>query len=51
MQKQPNAICFLENEDQPQIFSQGDLKDLVRDLTLSNDKAELLAPRLKEKSV
>ncbi|XP_076043843.1 uncharacterized protein LOC143026937 [Oratosquilla oratoria] len=38
-----------ENEGEPQKFSQGELNDLVRDLSLSKDKAELLASRLQEK--
>ena len=38
----------LEN-DAPHPFSQKELNDLVRDLSLSKDSAELLASRLKEK--
>ncbi|KAI6658231.1 hypothetical protein LOD99_15500 [Oopsacas minuta] len=35
----------------PQTFTQGELNDLVRDLDLSKDKAELLASRLKQKNL
>ena len=35
----------------PQTFSQGELNDLVRDLDLSKEKAELLASRLKQKKL
>ncbi|KAI6656052.1 hypothetical protein LOD99_1786 [Oopsacas minuta] len=34
-----------------QTFTQGELNDLVRDLDLSKDKAELLASRLKQKNL
>ncbi|XP_066949408.1 uncharacterized protein [Macrobrachium rosenbergii] len=44
-----DADFAIENEDEPQKFSQGELNDLVRDLSLSKDKAELLASRLQEK--
>jgi len=33
----------------PQLFSQGELNDLARDLILSKESSELLASRLKEK--
>ena len=33
----------------PQLFSQGELNDLTRDLNLSKESSELLASRLKEK--
>ncbi|KAI6651194.1 hypothetical protein LOD99_14548 [Oopsacas minuta] len=36
---------------EPQTFTQGELNDLVRDLDLSKDKAELLASRLKQKNL
>ena len=39
----------LENENEQQKFSQGELNDLFRDLALLRDEAELLAFRLKEK--
>ena len=35
----------------PQLFSQGDLNDLARDLNLSKESSELLASRLKEKKI
>lgn len=35
----------------PHTFSQAELNDLVRDLSLSKDKAELLASRMKEKNL
>ena len=34
----------------PQTFTQGELSDLVRDLNLSKEQAEVLASRLKEKN-
>ena len=37
--------------EEPKVFTQGELNDLVRDLSLSKEKAELLAPRLKEKNL
>ncbi|XP_052826093.1 uncharacterized protein LOC128248578 [Octopus bimaculoides] len=42
---------YLADDDsfKPQKFSQAELNDLVRDLSLSKDKAELLTARLKEK--
>ncbi|XP_052834269.1 uncharacterized protein LOC128251480 [Octopus bimaculoides] len=46
-----DADFTIENEDVPQKFSQGELNDLVRDLSLSKDKAELLASCLHEKSL
>ncbi|KAI6653955.1 hypothetical protein LOD99_3131 [Oopsacas minuta] len=36
---------------EPQTFPQGELNDLVRNLDLSKDKAELLASRLKQKNL
>ena len=38
-----------DTDTSPQTFSQEELNDLIRDLTLSKEKAELLASRLKEK--
>ena len=38
-------------DDAPHPFSQKELNDLVRDLSLSTDSAELLASRLKEKNL
>jgi len=35
----------------PQLFSQGELNDLARDLNLSKESSELLASRLKEKNL
>lgn len=41
---------YVADEDSaPEIFTQEELNDLVRDLSLSKDKAELLASRLKQK--
>ena len=34
----------------PQLFSQSELNDLVRDLSLSKESSELLVSRLKEKT-
>ena len=39
---------FLPDKDEPQCFSQNELNDLVRDLSLSKSSAELLASRLKD---
>ena len=39
------------SDDTPHPFSQNELNDLVRDLNLSKSSAELLASRLKEKSL
>ena len=36
------------DEKQPHLLSQEDLNDLVRDLSLSKEKAELLGSRLKQ---
>lgn len=41
----------LEESLEPQTFTQDELNDLVRDLSLSKEKAELLASRLKEKNL
>ena len=35
----------------PQLFSQGELNDLIRDFNLSKESSELLASRLKEKNL
>ena len=37
--------------EEPKVFTQGELNDLVRDMSLSKEKAELLASRLKEKNL
>ncbi len=47
--EETHEYFVLENENGQQKFSQGELNDLVRDLALSKDKAELLASHLKEK--
>jgi len=39
------------DDETPQLFSQQELNDLVRDLSLSKASAELLASRLKEKNL
>lgn len=39
------------NITEPQVFTQEELNDLVRDLSLPKEKAELLAARLKEKNL
>ncbi len=36
---------------EPKMFTQDELNDLVRDLALSKEKAELLASRLKQKQL
>lgn len=41
---------YVPDEDsEPKTFTQSELNDLIRDLNLSKDKAELLASRLKQK--
>ncbi|CAJ0960772.1 unnamed protein product [Ranitomeya imitator] len=37
--------------EQPERFTQHELNDLIRDLSLTNDKVELLASRLKQKNL
>ena len=46
-----NAEEEYEAQDGPQPFSQSELNDLVRDLSLSKTSSELLASRLKEKNL
>ena len=41
----------LDVEKTPEVFTQEELNDLVRDLTLSKEKAELLGSRLKQKNL
>lgn len=43
-------LCAVENEE-PKLFTQTELNDLVRDLGLTKEKAELLGSRLKEKNL
>lgn len=40
-----------EDKSSPQTFSQDELNDLIRDMNLSKEKAELLASRLKQKNL
>lgn len=42
---------FVPDDDAPHPFSQHELNDLVRDLSLSKSNAELLASRLKDKNL
>jgi hypothetical protein len=35
----------------PQLFTQSELNDVIRDLELPKEKDELLGPRLKEKNL
>ena len=42
--------CVIESES-PKLFSQSELNNLVRDLSLSKESSELLASRLKEKNL
>jgi hypothetical protein len=42
--------CHTESQN-PQLFTQSELNDVVRDLGLPNEKAELLGSRLKEKNL
>ena len=46
----PDSDEFYRPEDFPEKFDQSELNDLVRDLHLSKESAELLASRLKEKN-
>ena len=41
---------YVVEAEPPQLFSQSELNDLVRDLSLSKESSELLASRLKEKT-
>lgn len=45
-----NIISEIDS-DQPKLFSQVELNDLVRDLGLSKERSELLGSRLKEKNL
>ena len=40
---------YVVEAEPPQLFSQSELNDLVRDLSLSKESSELLASRFKEK--
>jgi len=42
-------VDFVADDSEPETFTQEELNDLVRDLNLPKDKAELLASRLKQK--
>ena len=46
-----DASFLDDNDEQPKLFSQNELSDLVRDLNLPKDSAELLASRLKDKNM
>lgn len=46
-----DASFLDDNDEQPKLFSQNELNDLVRDLNLPKDSAELLASRLKDKNM
>jgi hypothetical protein len=37
-----------ERTSEPKRFNQQELNDVIRDISLSNDKAELLASKMKE---
>ena len=41
---------YVVEAEPPQLFSQSELNDLVRDLSLSKESSELLASRLKEEA-
>ncbi|KAI6647174.1 hypothetical protein LOD99_8827 [Oopsacas minuta] len=43
--------CVLSRSNSPQLFNQSELNDLVRDLDLPKESAELLGSRLKEKNL
>ena len=42
---------YVVEAEPPQLFSQSELNDLLRDLSLSKESSELLASRLKEKNL
>lgn len=44
-------LPYTEAKSEPQLFTQNDLNDLVRDLNLTKSNAELLGSRLKEKNL
>lgn len=46
----PDFLCP-EGEKDPQLFNQSSLNDLFRDLSLSGEKCEILASRLKERNL
>ncbi|CAG9790224.1 unnamed protein product [Diatraea saccharalis] len=48
---QDESSPYFPVDEGPQLFSQGELNDLVRDLGLSKDAAELLGSRLKNKKL
>ena len=49
--EQEDSVSNFVTEYRPKLFSQGDLNDLNRDLSLTKDKAELLGSRLKDKKL
>lgn len=44
-------LLYTETKSEPQLFTQNDLNNLVRDLNLMKSNAELLGSRLKEKNL
>lgn len=49
--EEPHEDIFIPDIDSPQQFIQAELNDLVRDLGLSKDAAQILGSRLKDKNV
>ena len=48
--KQCEDFAVSQHNDEPQLFTQAELNDLVRELDLTKNSAELLGSRLKEKT-
>ena len=44
-------FCHDDESNEPQVFGQSELNDLVRDLGLAKESAELLGSRLKSKNL
>ena len=51
MDKDDDFIDYEDDTNEPKLFDQAELSDLIRDLNLSKDESELLASRLKEKNL
>ena len=44
-------FCYEDKNNEPQVFGQSELNDLVRDLGLAKESAQLLSSRLKSKNL
>jgi len=49
--EQDDSVFNFLTEYQPELFSQGELNDLICDLGITKDKAKLLESRLKDKKL